>query len=319
MPAIACPIPNCTYATYDVDAIIAVALLNTHAIIHAPTPSTNAAAAKVERVKRPTVTSAGSSEEWDYFLVRWRDYVEATKVTGKDRTIQLLECCDDQLRKDVTRSIGMGRTLTDRPEEEILTLVRRLAVREENTMVARVALHNMRQDRDETVHSFSARIRGQAGVCKFFLPCPDCSQTVHYTEEVLRDVVIRGLEDPEIQPDLLGDKNQDMTFEEVLRFIEAKDAGKRSASRLIDTHGAEAAKSSYTRNKRMERIQHEPRAGSSPCTFCGKKGHGRIAPQDVRRTECPAYNSTCTECHKKHHFAAVCRGKNRHQQVDARP
>ena len=110
--------------------------------------------------------------------------MEATKVTGKDRTIQLLECCDDQLRKGVTRSIGLGRTLTDRPEEEILTLVRRLAVREENTMVARVALHNMRQDRDETVRSFSARIRGQAGVCKFFLPCPDCSQTVHYTEEV---------------------------------------------------------------------------------------------------------------------------------------
>ena len=113
----------------------AMAHTATEAVFDAPTPSTNAAAAKDERVKRPTVTSAGSSEEWDYFLVRWRDYVEATKVTGKDRTIQLLECCDDQLRKDVTRSIGMGRTLTDRPEEEILTLVRRLAVREKNTMV----------------------------------------------------------------------------------------------------------------------------------------------------------------------------------------
>ena len=205
--------------------------------------------------------------------------MEATKVTDKDRTIQLLECCDDQLRKYVTRSICMGRTLTDRPEEETLTLVRRLAGREENTVVAQVALHNMRQDRDDTVRSFSARIRGQAGVCKLFLPCPDCSQTVHYTAEVLRDVVIRGLEDPEIQLDLLGDKNQDMTFEEVLRVIEAKEAGKRSASRLIDTHGAEAAKSSYPRNKRMERIQHEPKAGTSPCMFCGKNGHRRTAPR----------------------------------------
>ena len=141
--------------------------------------------------------------------------MEPTKVTGKDRTIQLLECCDDQLRKDVTRSIGMVRTLTDRPEEEILTLVRRLAVREENTMVAQVALHSMRHDRDETLRSFSARVRGQAGVCTFFLHYPDCSQTAHYTEEVLRDVVIRGLEDPEIQLDLLGDKIQDMTVEEL--------------------------------------------------------------------------------------------------------
>ncbi|RLJ22719.1 hypothetical protein DJ031_00325, partial [bacterium endosymbiont of Escarpia laminata] len=322
MPVVACPIPNCTYVTDDVDAIIAVALLNTHAITHAPTSSTNAAAAKVERVKRPTVTSAGSSEEWDYFLVRWRDYVEATKVSGKDRIIQLLECCDEQLRKDVTRSIGMGRTLTDRPEEEILTLVRTLAVREENTMVARVTLHNMRPDRDETVRSFSARIRGQAGVCKFSLPCPNCTQTVNYTEEVLRDVVIRGLEDPEIQLDLLGDKNQDMNFEEVLRFVEAKEAGKRSASRLVDTHGAEAAKSSYTR-KRLDRLQrqHEPRAGSTdqnPCSYCGKKGHGRNAPQDIRRTECPAYNSTCTACHKKHHFEVVCRGKYRRKREDTK-
>ena len=36
MPVIACPIPICSYVTDDVDAIIAVALLNTHAIIHAP-------------------------------------------------------------------------------------------------------------------------------------------------------------------------------------------------------------------------------------------------------------------------------------------
>ena len=277
MPVIVCPVPNCTYVTDDVDAMIAVALLNTRAIIQVPTPSMNAAAAKVERVKRPTVTSAGSSEEWDYFLVRRRDYVEATKVTGKDRTIQLLECCDVQLRKDLTRSIGMDHTLTVHPEEEILTLVRRFVVKEENTMVARVALHNMHQDRDETVRCFSARIRGQAGVCKFFLPCPDCSQTAYYTEEVLRDVVNRGPGDPEIQLDLLGDKNHDMTFEEVLRFTDTKEAGKRSASRLVDTHGAEAAKSSYTRNKTMERIRHEPNAGTSRCTFCGQKGHGRTA------------------------------------------
>ena len=68
----------------------------------------------------------------------------------------------------------------------------------------------------------------------------------------------------------------------------------------------------------MERIQHEPKAGTSPGTFCGKKGHGRTAPQVVRRTECPACNSTCIACHKKHHLATVCRGKNRHQQADAR-
>ena len=41
--------------------------------------------------------------------------------------------------------------------------------------------------------------------------------------------VCRALEDSEIL-ELLGDKNQDMTLEQILRFIEAKEAGKRSAT-----------------------------------------------------------------------------------------
>ena len=37
--------------------------------------------------------------EWSYFLTRWQDYAEATKVTGKDKVVQLLECCDEQVCK----------------------------------------------------------------------------------------------------------------------------------------------------------------------------------------------------------------------------
>ena len=50
----------------------------------------------------------------------------------------------------------------------------------------------------------------------------------------------RGLEDSEIQMDLLGDRNQDMMLEQILRFIEGKEAGKRSASRLLLLQAIEA-------------------------------------------------------------------------------
>ena len=146
------------------------ALLTTHSTIHA---SGSAAAAKVEKVKRPTIAAAGTSEDWAYFTSRWSDYVAATKIVGKDRVVQLLECCDEPLRKDLTRSAG--GSLTSKSEEAVLAAIKKLAVREENTMVARVALHNMRQDRDETVRSFGARLRGQAGICKFIVNCPNCS------------------------------------------------------------------------------------------------------------------------------------------------
>lgn len=62
-------------------------------------------------------------------------------------------------------------------------------------MVARVTLHNMRQDRDEPVHTYGASLRGQAGVCKFTQQCTGCDANVDYTEAILRDVLCRGLED----------------------------------------------------------------------------------------------------------------------------
>ena len=40
---------------------------------------------------------------------------------------------------------------------------------------------------------------------------------------MIRDVVTRGLADNDIQLDLLGDQNQNMTSEEVIQFIEAKE------------------------------------------------------------------------------------------------
>eukprot|EP00794_Sanderia_malayensis_P002913 gene2913-3365_t len=99
-----CPCPECTYETEDIIEALAVVMIGTHAAgthVTAPTVAT-----KIERVKRPTVSAAGTSEEWTYLQSRWDDYVEATKITGKDKVVQLLECCDDQLRKDLTRNAG---------------------------------------------------------------------------------------------------------------------------------------------------------------------------------------------------------------------
>ena len=71
---------------------------------------------------------------------------------------------------------------------------------------------------------------------------------VKYTDAILRDVLTRGIADAEIQLDLLGDQKQDMPLEEVFQFVEAKEAGKRSASRLIDSHSVETASSTIQRS-----------------------------------------------------------------------
>ena len=169
----------------------------------------------------------------------------------------------------------------------------------------------MKQDRDETICSFGARLHGQASVCKFTIKCPTCEADVNYTENILRDILTHGLADSEIQLNLLGDKNQDMALEEVFQFVEAKEAGKRSAGCLSDNLGVNAARSQYRHGKQEELKQHKAANNNEACTYCGRRGHGKNAPPKVRKTDCPAYGVLCDHCNRPNHFETVCRSKTK--------
>ena len=293
MPAVSCPFPNCDYTTADLDAQIVAALLTTHSLTHSQNkPST-------DKFKRPSIRAAGTSEDWEYFISRWDDFIAYVKpADDREKVLQLLECCDEQLRKDLTRACGK---LTEKTPTEVLKAIRSLAVREENVMVSRVTLHNMHQDRDEPIRNFGARIRGQAKICKYNTECPSCKKDVSFMEEILRDVLIRGIADQEIQMEVLGDTNQNPSFEEAIRIIEAKEAGKRSATSLLDSSGAQAMRSSY---KKKEQV---PPAPGEVCGYCGLKGHGKRSPGRIRKQMCPAYGHKCQKCNIEHHLESVCR------------
>ena len=304
--SVKCPIPDCPYVTETVEAALANSLLHIHAKTHDPLHST----AKVEKVRRPTISAGGTSEEWTYFLTRWSEYEKATGLSGKDTIIQLLECCDEPLRKDLTRS--EGGSLTTKTAAQVLNAIKQLAVREENAMVARVALHNMTQDREEPIRSFCARVKGQAGVCKYNIKCPTCNTTVDYTKCIVRDVLSRGIADSEIQLELLGHTEQDMTLEQVLSFIESKEAGRRSATKLSQAQGIQAIRSAYKQSKNTAAIDKKKLSINrhENCGYCGKPGHTG-QPAKIRQKLCPAYGKTCSACGKLHHVVEVCRHPNR--------
>lgn len=80
--------------------MLSVHLQGTHtAATAAPNALSNM---KLKKVRCLTISAVGSSKDWSYFVTSWADYVAVTSVTGKDKVIQLLECCDEQLRKDLT-------------------------------------------------------------------------------------------------------------------------------------------------------------------------------------------------------------------------
>jgi len=118
---------SCGYETEELnDGAVIAALLNIHANTH--TPSTAAKSSeRVEKLQRPTVSAAGSSEIWSCFITRWEEYRDGSKLAGTDVVTQLLECCNEDLRRDLTRTAG--GSLANKPEQEILKAIRVLVVR----------------------------------------------------------------------------------------------------------------------------------------------------------------------------------------------
>ena len=67
-------------------------------------------------------------------------------------------------------------------------------------------------------------------MCKFILTCTphEEDKEVTYAEHMIKDQIVRGLSDLDIQQDAMAHEKQDMALEEVLKLIEAKEEGKRS-------------------------------------------------------------------------------------------
>ena len=174
----------------------------------------------------------------------------------------------------------------------------------------------MQQDRDEPVRNYAARLRGQATICNFQAKCNHCHENVDYSSIEVRDVLVRGLADPDIREDVFSEQNQDIDLESAIKLIEAKEAGRRSVRHLNNTHGATsaAATSSYRKSQKQEKLSADKAspvtpANKQPCTYCGRHGHS--SQRSVRKQFCPAYNHVCSKCGKRHHFENVCRSSQR--------
>ena len=201
MVVLNCPIEGCTYATWDIEAAQAIALFTVHGYSHAPAACQQAEPDKLSRSKVP---KENTSEDWEHLITitEWDAYKTATRIADHDATLQLLECCEDSLRKDLHRShsnIAMATAI------DALTAIKALAVKAKNAMVSRMTLLTMTQDREKGVRSFAARLRGQAKVYKFSKKCSHIPfEAVNYTDDMVRDALFRGLGYSDIQQDVLG-------------------------------------------------------------------------------------------------------------------
>lgn len=329
MTIIPCGFPGCDYVTGDYSAAVVSAILINHTATHT-NPSVEQTSAKVEKVRRPTITAGITNQQWIFFHSKWVEYRDATKIKGRELIIQLIECCDDALQVNLFRVNGSQK---DDPEETVITAIRKLAVHDENIMISRATLSNMKQDRDEPVRSYVARLQGQAAVCKYNIVahCSTCDSDIpkDYTDDIVRDALTLGICDLDIQQDLLGKIDQNMTLEQVTTFIENKEKAKKSATHLLGESTTGAIRSSYRRGHQLNTGNPNPKVGygnqntkiktpqSQPqCRYCGQMGHNSSNPA-VRKRLCQAFGKRCPNCGKYGHYGTVCRSSPSQQMPSA--
>ena len=95
-------------------------------------------------------------------------------------------------------------------------------------MVNRLKLKRLVQGPDKPVQQFVASLKQVARTCKYTVKCTaeGCVQDVDYSNEMVLDQLVGGLNDDEIQKKVLSSSEQDFNLQNVEKIIVAEECSK---------------------------------------------------------------------------------------------
>ena len=174
-----------------------------------------------------------------------------------------------------------------------------------------VNLLALSQDREESIRAFYARLKASAQVCELSVPCTAtaCTERVSYSDKMILHAMVRGIADEEIREQVLA-KTEELGLEETVKFVEAKETGRRSTVELGTSTLANTAVSKITTYKREQKsgVITKPKEileRGVQCKYC-KTGHNVNDANYSREEECPAWKNKCHNCHRLGHFTRAC-------------
>ena len=189
-------------------------------------PAGGAIKIHMEKIPRPQLSGGSSQEDFRQFKVQWEQYVRASNETDQVKLRdQLLQCPDTDLKKAVHRALGVKVTTIN--VADLLKEMETLAVIKQSNHVNILAMIKSKQERDEPVRQFAARLRGLAAVCDLAAVCT-CGQPVSMVNKWVLMTLINGLYDGDTQQAVLS-KVEELNLEDTIIFVEAREVGKQSA------------------------------------------------------------------------------------------
>ena len=320
-----CPVPSCDYKTpatlpnyelvyRDLDMHTKYHHINLVPPATSQATGESSTSAKADKLPRPELKEGATEADFIYFRDSWTRYKRSTGLAGQAAVDQLWACCSPELSRSVYDS---GVSSSD-DETKLLDSMKRLAVCAQNNLVNIVTFLGLGQDNEEPGGSFTARLKGQAAICDFTVKCSvsTCQNPTSYTDKMVAHLLVRGLVDPAIQEQVLAHaaSGQDLSLDEIQKFVEAKEIGRRSGAIIAGASGLNRL-SDYKGGKEpgRQRIRSNSETSShEKCGWCGKAGHGARASREIREQKCKAFKVKCDICTKIGHYKEVCRRRKGH-------
>ena len=145
--------------------------------------------------------------------------------------------------------------------------IQKLAVLAQNNLVKMVQLLTLFQDREEPIREFYARLKASASACELSVQCTAvaCTEKVSYSDKMILHALVRGIADEEIRENVLA-KTEELGLEETIKFIEAKETGRRSTVQLSPGSLANTGVNKITAYKREQKNDATTRPIETPNT-----------------------------------------------------
>ena len=156
MPRLDCTFASCGAQVAHDNEDTCVALYNAHIATHVATGADVVGSkSKAPPLVRPRIEVSTSLADWEFFKSRFKSFKVAADVQPEKAVHELMGCLDNDLLKLLYRESEKPEGLN---EEDLLRLIKHIAMKSKNVWCLREKLHQMSQDTGELVSSFAARL-----------------------------------------------------------------------------------------------------------------------------------------------------------------
>ncbi|KAJ8047536.1 hypothetical protein HOLleu_06562 [Holothuria leucospilota] len=238
---------------------------------------------------------SGESSEWTSYLERFEAYRIANDISD-EKCVSAFVTVIGQTTYQLLRNLCEPDKPTNLTFTQLKGKLNEYFTPKPLIIAERFRFHKRDQRSDETIAAYLVELKKLASKCEFG----------NSLTESLRDCLVCGLTNPQIQKRLLSEEN--LTLEKAVQLALAMDTASNDTAQLQKqkhgetAHAIKANRNSAKNQPPANKVNNNERKSNNKCHNCGG-AYPHKGP-------CPAKGKVCHKCGKLNHFAKYCRSKD---------